>query len=285
MMSFYQKIKNNDGRRDIYLYGIKIFSYKLNTENYCYVNEELQEKAILPYEEDKENAKLFIIYGCYYQHNDFSSFDNLLKIYDSYSDDLKQRVDFIFVDDCSTFPLSLPTGLNLNATLLRVLEDKKWNSCGARNLGACYATTKKIILSDLDRIISEETIRGLVSGAIGDNEMIRFRCVETQSIHPNIFAMLKKTFLNVNGYDEDIVGIYGDDVWFRRNLVQNNIHVSVYGTIHSRGQSLLGEHHLNRKHEPLKKYLAKKKEHTRQMLNFPWKFVESISTQKRNKEI
>ncbi|MFI3257990.1 MAG: glycosyltransferase family A protein [Spirochaetales bacterium] len=231
---------------------------------------------------DSKSSPITLIYGVYYQHNNFKGLIDRLKEYDTFSDEIKKKLKIILVDDCSIYPISLPDNINLNITLLRVLEDKKWNSCGVRNLGVCYADTEKVLCMDIDWVIDENTLKMLQDSKINDNEMIVFdRTIlnkeqlkkEYGLIHPNTFAVLKSTFLKNNGYDEDIVGIYGDDIFFRKHISANGIKFIRTGHIMGliRG---FNEHNLSRDLKPLYEYMKNKKEHTKVMLNFPWQFVD-----------
>lgn len=213
----------------------------------------------------------------------------MLSVYDNYSESIKNQIELILVDDGSPTSLTIPENTyNLNITLLRILEDKAWNSCGARNLGACYSQCNKLIFSDLDFIVEEKTLESLIYGKINPNEMIIFnRQVLTEHGYerakhalcpPNIFAVLKSTFLNFNGYDEDIVGTYGDDIYFRKYITKHGMHFKRFGNIREttpNANSEVLEHNLSRDLTGVLEYLKIKQGHTKTMLNFPWEFVTS----------
>ena len=231
--------------------------------------------------------KISLIYGIYI--DELTPLYNLLSAYNSYDDSIKNQIELILVDDCSPNPLIIPENTyNLNITLLRVLEDKAWNSCGARNLGACYSGCRKLIFSDLDFIIEEKTLESLIYGKINPNEMIIFnRQVLTENGYenakhalcpPNIYAILKSTYLNFNGYDEDIVGTYGDDIYFRKYITKHGMKFKRFGHIREttpNANSEVQEHKLSRDLTGVLEYLKTKQGHTKTMLNFPWEFVAS----------
>ena len=54
-----------------------------------------------------------------------------------------------------------PPDLPLNLTWIRIREDIAWNQPGARNLGAVYAKSDKILITDLDHEFPEATLRAL----------------------------------------------------------------------------------------------------------------------------
>jgi hypothetical protein len=235
--------------------------------------------------------KISLIYGIYINKSDFTPLYDMLSVYDSYDESIKNQMELILVDDGSPNPLTIPENtFNLNITLLRILEDKAWNSCGARNLGACYSQCSKLVFSDLDFVVEEKTLESLIYGKINPDEMIVFhRQVLTENGYarakhalcvPNIFAILKSTFLNFNGYDEDIVGTYGDDIYFRKYITSHGMNFKRFGHIREttpNANSIALEHSLSRDLTGVLEYLKTKQGHTKVMLNFPWEFVASFT--------
>ena len=80
----------------------------------------------------------------------------LLRRYASYSGDLLDRLQFLIVDDGSPIPVTLPADLDLNVLLLRIPGDVPWNHAAARNLGAVYARSDKLLLTDVDHEFPQE---------------------------------------------------------------------------------------------------------------------------------
>lgn len=75
--------------------------------------------------------------------------------------DVVSKIQFIIVDDCSPVKYEIEN-YNLNITWLRITDDIPWNQGGARNLGVTHAKSDKIIITDLDHILPEETLKHLV---------------------------------------------------------------------------------------------------------------------------
>jgi len=54
----------------------------------------------------------------------------------------------VLVDDGSPTPVTLPPDLDLNVLFLRIPDDVPWNHAAARNLGAVYARSDKLLLTE-----------------------------------------------------------------------------------------------------------------------------------------
>lgn len=153
----------------------------------------------------------------------------------NYSDEIKPLIEIIVFDDCSpTFPaIEVPLPENLpNFSLYRMLEDVPWGSDACRNRASSITTSEFILLCDIDHVMPEDTLRMLLDDCDGysDNEIITFpriRGSNSESIHPgaNIYMMRRKTFWEVGGYDEYLLGLYCTDVPFRERLYRNNTKV------------------------------------------------------------
>lgn len=292
-MKLFTKKRYSNGKREIYFCEKKIFSY-INWKKY----DELYEIAdynLLPYtnEYPKDNCShpiISIIYPVYYTHNDFTYFNELLKKYEQFSPEIKNKFEIIIVDDCSKYPIELPK-LNLNITLLRINKDIAWNNSGARNLGACYACTSKIFLSDLDWFIPETTLQACIDIKLNSRDIVVFerrKTIDSPSmrVHPNIYCMNKKTFFNLNCYDEDFCGIYGEDLFYRRYIMKHNVNFLNLNKPVIGENKLLNEHNLSRDGSAIKKKLSKmdKLIHKKEILKFPWEYVCSQQYINENKE-
>ena len=99
----------------------------------------------------------------YFNQTDSSSVVELLRRYASYSGDLLDRLQFVFVDDGSPTPVEPPADLELNLLLLRLPVDVPWNHAAARNLGAVCARSDKLLLTDVDHEFPEDTLRRIVA--------------------------------------------------------------------------------------------------------------------------
>ena len=157
----------------------------------------------------------------YFNQTDSSSVLQLLRHYASYSGDLLDRLQFLLVDDGSPVPVTLPIDLDLNVMLLRIPEDVPWNHAAARNLGAVYARSDKLLLTDVDHEFPEATLRRIVAlGALRRTMYMFFRLDESGAStrrHLNTFLLSRGRYLELFGYDEEFCGHYGlEDDLFRR---------------------------------------------------------------------
>ena len=288
MNKFFFKKVHKSGNYDIYLFNKKIYSgihwkyYNLDYgiidyNTYTMINGHLNKN----YNRNEFN-KISIIYPVYYTHNNHNTFYKLIDRYNSYSNEVKEKLNLIFIDDGSKFPLNLPEN-NLNITLLRINIDKPWNQSGARNLGACYASDETLIMMDADWFMPEKTFIFYSQIDIYDNEIIPLPWTESLSIQakrvlPNLFIIKKQTFFHINCYDEDYCGIYGDDLFFRKYIFSKNIKVRIFDVpVLPHGEYIHNNsHNLHRNTTSIRKKLCKnyKLKHSKKILNFPWTVTE-----------
>lgn len=158
---------------------------------------------------------------CYFNQTDSSSVLQLLRRYASYSGDLLDRLQFLIVDDGSPVPVTLPADLNLNVLLLRIPEDVPWNHAAARNLGAVYARSDKLVLTDVDHEFPEDTLRRILDLGELRRTMYMFFRLDADGAHKrrhlNTFLLSRGRYLELFGYDEEFCGHYGlEDDLFRR---------------------------------------------------------------------
>lgn len=220
---------------------------------------------------------------------------NLLERYQGYDPDVISRIHFVLVDDCSATPVDL-AGFRLNIELVTVTDNIQWNQAGARNVGVVYAKSDKILLTDIDHVFPEHTLRELVSRKNPVSKFYKFyRKRENGSIgkaHPNTFFMSRARFMRFYGYDEEFSGNYGgEDYRFVKNLkyhgsrqqyLSKKYWCSRRDDFDKKGDyhSLKRDHSSNtpvdkRKAEEIRK-LGGEFGHSRQFLNFRWE-ISAIS--------
>ena len=162
----------------------------------------------------------------YFNQTDSSSVLELLRRYASYSGDILDRLQFLLIDDGSPIPVELPADLDLNILALRIPADVPWNHAAARNLGAVYARSDKLLLTDVDHEFPEDTLRSIL--ALGElrRTMYMFHRLTEHGApwkhHSNTFLLSRGRYLELFGYDEEFCGHYGreDDLfrqWHRHN--------------------------------------------------------------------
>jgi len=162
------------------------------------------------------------------QKND-NTLNRVLQHYSKYDQTLLDQIHFILVDDCSPIKIKLPEALNMNITLLRITSDIRWNQGGARNLGVNYAQTEKMLMTDIDHIFPERTLKYLINRKFVYKDLFRFRRfsgLKKIASGCNLFYINKTLFTNFNGYDEIFCGNYGfEDTHFFESLEKASIPV------------------------------------------------------------
>lgn len=154
------------------------------------------------------------------QPGSFGHVSSLLEAYAAYPREILDRMHFVIVDDGSPIPYEVPD-VDLNLTWLRVTEDIPWNNPGARNLGATYAKSDKIILTDLDHQFPAETFAHIINRRECGPDFFKIHRTgddgKIMRSHPNLFLMSRARFMRFWGYDEHYCGHYAhDDVFFSR---------------------------------------------------------------------
>lgn len=141
-----------------------------------------------------------------------------------YPDDLKARMEVLVVDDGSPVhpagDVGRPDGLP-RSSVFRLREDLPWNQDAARNIGAHEARAPVLLLTDIDHIIPEATLRGVLNTKVRDGVFyslgrIKYVGGAPSEPHPNSYVLTKQTYWDIGGHDEDFAGIYGKDFLFRK---------------------------------------------------------------------
>ncbi len=166
---------------------------------------------------DYRELELTYILPVYQENNDINDLEKLISIYEEYDEILLKKIHFIFIDDCSPIPVKI-NSKRINYTLLRIVDDIKWNQGGARNLGVHMSKTSKLILTDLDHTFPESILNDLVIKKI-PNYIYNFRRIKNGkkvNSHPNTFFCSKSVFFKSLGVDEEFCGNYGyEDIYFK----------------------------------------------------------------------
>ena len=182
-------------------------------------------------------------------YNQDKMLDKQIENWNSYSDDIRDQVKFILVDDCSMqnstegFDFS-ECGVDLD--VYRVLDDVYFNVPGAVNLGADKTETEWFIKQDMDTIIPEETMSKLLELIESDPEKTIYKFYRTNGteisnankITPGQFMIRKNDFWSIGAWDEDFCEDYGmnDPAFFWRASQDNytviegyDLHVTIDG--------------------------------------------------------
>lgn len=141
----------------------------------------------------------------------------------AFPEDLKSHLHVIVVDDGSPKQRAAqvvePTGI-ASFRLFRTLVDVRWNWLFCRNLGVDQATTDWVLMTDIDHLVPEDTLRRILDGPLEPKHVYRFSRVDAPNLteykpHPNTWLMTRAMFDRIGGYDERFSGFYGTDGEFR----------------------------------------------------------------------
>jgi hypothetical protein len=128
----------------------------------------------------------------------------------------------IVVDDGSPEPATFPDGGMCDVRMFRIETDVRWNWLAARNIGAHHAADGWLLLTDMDHVVPDETLRPVVYGQHDPKVVYAFSRVEHTgeqiAPHSASFLMTRNMFWTIGGYDEALSGHYGTDGEFRRRI-------------------------------------------------------------------
>ena len=178
---------------------------------------------------NKAKPVLSYIVPLFFDQKNDNTLYRVLQHYSKYNQLLLDQIHFILVDDCSPIKIKLPEIPNMNISLLRVTSDIRWNQGGARNLGVNYAQTEKLLMTDIDHIFPERTLKYLIHRKSVYKDLFRFRRFSGWrkiASGCNIFYINKPLFNDFHGYDEVFCGNYGyEDTHFFESLEKASIPV------------------------------------------------------------
>lgn len=136
--------------------------------------------------------------------------------------DLRTHVTAILVDDGSPTPLALDVPLPFPVRVFRIEQDVRWNWLAARNIGAHHAADGWLLLTDIDHVVPEDTLRSIVFGTHDPGVVYAFsrreHTGEVVAPHSASFLMTRAMFWTIGGYDEALSGHYGTDGTYRRQV-------------------------------------------------------------------
>ncbi len=242
--------------------------------------------------------ELSYIVPVFFNQGNTEMLNDLLRTYSTYSNEILERIQFIFVDDCSPIPIRIPEQFNLNILLLRVIDDIKWNQGGARNLGVMQARTSKVLLTDVDHIFPEVLFRKMLSAKISD-KLYKFKRIDDKGNRVasacNIYFSSKSVFFKSLGYDEEFCGNYGyeDTMFFefQKKLGTKQPYFNRIDRIIVKKLDNVSNYHTLKRDTETNKILFQKKlehikskspflSHSRLFLNFKWEITEERFMQK-----
>lgn len=224
---------------------------------------------------------LCIIYPAYVENRKTDLIETILHQYDLFDKEVLNHLEIVLIDDCSPDIETLIdiSKYKVNISLLRILDNIKWNSGGAKNLGVIYSSSERIIITDIDHFFPEDTCIWAMHTELNDREACYFKRIyqtgDSEKPHVNTFLMTRNTYFQLHGYDEDFCGMYGDDIFFQAYMHRNldQIYLSPKKCITY--DINVETHSLSRK-VSLKIYIIiwfKKYRHSQKCLRFRWKYI------------
>ncbi len=158
---------------------------------------------------------LTLIYPCFGQEKRIF---RLLKVWDAWSEDVKEHVSIILVDDHGTpsiEDLLADRTMDYNLSVYRIQDDLEYNLPGALNLGIMVAFTPWVLTMDTDYSFEPVVMQRLLDFKPHQQEVYSFfldtviagihQASDTR-VHTNIFLLHKDVFTDLNGFDEDFSG-------------------------------------------------------------------------------
>ena len=156
---------------------------------------------------------LTLMYPCFGQEKRIFK---LLKVWDEWSDDVKDHVQINLIDDHGTPSveeiLSNKT-MDYNISVYRIQDDLKYNIAGALNLGMMLADTPWILTMDTDYSFQPDVMQSLLDFRPNRYEVYGFFLdraipheIPERNVHTTTFLLHKDTFIDLNGFDEDLTG-------------------------------------------------------------------------------
>jgi len=125
----------------------------------------------------------------------------------------KDKVNLVYVDDCSPVPLEKPEGTEA----YRITTDIKWNQGGARNLGMSQLKGWVVML-DMDYMLTEKNVEQILKEKLEKGTVYYLKRTK-ESISYTIYLIHTDDFKDIGGYDEDFSGHYGwEDALFNRRV-------------------------------------------------------------------
>lgn len=138
--------------------------------------------------------------------------------------EVQQNLHVVIIDDGSPTRPALPVISHAkhwlaSFQLWRMQDDIPWNQDACRNIGVREASTDWVLLTDMDHVVHPETWLRLMRDyqhELDKKTVYRFGRVSMPDLspykhHPNSWALTRKMFWKIGGYDEALAGNYGTD--------------------------------------------------------------------------
>jgi hypothetical protein len=153
----------------------------------------------------------------YTYYNNPLMFLRQVEEWESYPEAIKERLKVYITDDCSTEkPLKkvLQFPEKIEGHGYYITKKAQWNWIAGRNIGAYNADTKWLLLTDVDHIVSKESIIKIFNqlDSLNPNSFYFFTRQDANGVvmknHSNSYLITKELFWKIGGYDENLSGLY-----------------------------------------------------------------------------
>ena len=161
----------------------------------------------------------------YYENKDMLAYQ--FEFMRKFSKEVRKGIRVIIVDDGSPMNPATPGDCGCDLEIYRINVDIRWNQDAARNIGAFYAQTDWLLVTDMDHMVPERTWQYVQTAELMPNTTYKFNRVSAPAMepykpHPNSYFISKVIWDRVGGYDERFAGYYGTDGDFRDRLNQTS---------------------------------------------------------------
>jgi len=167
-----------------------------------------------------KQARFSLIHPFY---NDRERIKMHIKEWQTYSFETLAAIDFVLVDDGSDSKKELFYWVDFNKVkvpylaIFRIMEDLKWNTPGALNLGIIQSTTDWVLFMDSDCLMLKDDMERLMKFEPDPKYMYffprnrickddRIRTAKADRFLPCAILIHKSVFNKVGGFDEDFTG-------------------------------------------------------------------------------
>lgn len=134
--------------------------------------------------------------------------------------DIQERLQVIIVDDCSDLPPVVADPLPYRYSQYRILKHRRWDWLVCRNLGMKEAASEWRLMTDIDHIVPEDTLRYMMTCELDPKKAYRltrktllsatdFTQLVDFKPHGDSWLMTGAAFDRVGRYFEDFSGLYG----------------------------------------------------------------------------
>ena len=181
-------------------------------------------------------------------YNQHPMLQKQIALWESYSDEIKEQVQFVVVDDGSEKSAhDYVDSANINLVIYKIKEDIYCNIPGAVNLGAKVCGTVWMFKHDIDHLLSEESVEKMLELTSNKNKAYKFyrhngtEISNPNKIAPGQFMIRVKDFWKIGGWDEDFCGNYGQNdpafFWRAKGIIETEERYDINMVIDSEGET------------------------------------------------